>query len=73
MSTAMLPSMSNVDCHSGLRTNTEISPVFGSYHTSVVQFGFCDGSVRGLPRTIDSNILALLASINDGQAIPGGY
>jgi hypothetical protein len=55
------------------QTNTEISPVFGSYHTVVVQFGFCDGSVRGLPRTIDSKILGLMASINDGQVISGGY
>jgi hypothetical protein len=55
------------------QTNTEISPVFGSYHTTVVQFGFCDGSVRGLPRTINSKILGLLASINDGEPIPEGY
>ncbi len=55
------------------QTNTEMSPRFGSYHTSVVQFGFCDGSVRGLPRSIPPSILQLLASRNDGEAIPGGY
>src|SRR5947207_1824346 len=27
----------------------ELSPVFGSYHTAVVQFAFCEGSVRPLP------------------------
>jgi hypothetical protein len=55
------------------QTDTEMRPLFGSYHTSVVQFGFCDGSVRGLPRSIPPNILQLLASRNDGEAIPGGY
>jgi hypothetical protein len=53
------------------KTNTEMSPVFGSYHIAVVQFGFCDGSVRGLPRGIDPGVLQLLASRNDGQVIPG--
>ncbi len=52
------------------RTNTELSPVFGSYHTAVVQFGFCDGSVQPLPRSINPKTLGLLASINDGQPIP---
>jgi hypothetical protein len=52
------------------QTNTEISPVFGSYHTAVVQFGFCDGSVRPLFRSINPVTLGLLASINDGQPIP---
>jgi hypothetical protein len=52
------------------QTRTEISPVFGSYHTAVVQFGFCDGSVRPLFRSISPVTLGLLASINDGQPIP---
>jgi len=52
------------------QTNTEFSPVFGSYHTAVVQFGFCDGGVRSLPRSINPTVLGLLASINDGQPIP---
>jgi prepilin-type N-terminal cleavage/methylation domain-containing protein/prepilin-type processing-associated H-X9-DG protein len=43
---------------------------FGSYHTGVCQFVFCDGSVRIVPNTIDPTILALLASRNDGKAIP---
>jgi hypothetical protein len=52
------------------KTPTEMSAVFGSYHTAVVQFGFCDGSVRPLPRGIDPKILDLLACRDDGQAIP---
>jgi hypothetical protein len=52
------------------QTRTELSPVFGSYHTAVVQFGFCDGSVRPLPRTIDPKVLGLLACRDDGQPIP---
>ncbi len=52
------------------QTRTELSPVFGSYHTAVVQFGFCDGSVRPLPRNIDPKVLGLLAVKDDGQPIP---
>ncbi len=52
------------------QTNKEISPVFGSYHTAVVQFAFCDGSVHGLPRGIDPKTLGLLAVKDDGQTIP---
>src|SRR5262249_16439484 len=44
---------------------TELKAVFGSYHTAVVQFGFCDGSVRPLPRSINPTVLGLLASRND--------
>jgi hypothetical protein len=49
---------------------TELSPVFGSYHISIVQFGFCDGSVRPLPQGINPVTLGLLASRDDGQPIP---
>ncbi len=48
----------------------EMRPVFGSYHTGVVQFGFCDGSVRALPQSIDPNTLGLMACRDDGQPIP---
>jgi prepilin-type processing-associated H-X9-DG protein len=52
------------------QTLTEISPVFGSYHTFVVQFAFCDGHVEQIKRTISPVTLGLLASINDGLPIP---
>lgn len=48
----------------------ELSPVFGSYHTAGVQFAFCDGSVRILPRSIPPAILGLLATRDDGTPIP---
>src|SRR5262249_17387433 len=40
---------------------------FGSWHASVVEFAFADGSVRGLRTSIPGSILALLASRDDGQ------
>jgi prepilin-type processing-associated H-X9-DG protein len=43
---------------------------FGSYHPGVCQFVFCDGSVRALNVSIDPNVLGLMASRNDGQAVP---
>jgi hypothetical protein len=52
------------------QTNTEMSAVFGSYHTAVVQFGFADGGVRSLPKGINPTVLGLLATRNDGQVIP---
>jgi hypothetical protein len=52
------------------QTLDELSPVFGSYHTAVVQFGFCDGSVHPLLRVIDPKALGLLASRDDGQPTP---
>jgi prepilin-type processing-associated H-X9-DG protein len=48
----------------------EVNPVFGSCHTGVVQFCFCDGSVHALPVSINPNVLGLLATINDGEPIP---
>jgi prepilin-type N-terminal cleavage/methylation domain-containing protein/prepilin-type processing-associated H-X9-DG protein len=43
---------------------------FGSWHTGICNFVFCDGSVRSLPFNIDINTLRLLAVRNDGQPIP---
>ena len=43
---------------------------FGSLHTGIVPFCFADGHVQHLPVNIDSHILDLLASRDDGQIIP---
>jgi len=43
--------------------------MFGSYHTGVVQFVFCDASVRALIPGIPTATLALLAQRSDGQII----
>ena len=51
----------------GLRD--EVSWKFGSYHTGVCLFAFCDGSVRALSHQIDPTTLALLCQINDGYVI----
>ncbi|HTU93969.1 MAG TPA: DUF1559 domain-containing protein [Gemmataceae bacterium] len=51
---------------------TPTDPVigFGGYHTNICQFLLGDGSVRTIANSTDPNILALLANISDGQAIP---
>jgi prepilin-type N-terminal cleavage/methylation domain-containing protein/prepilin-type processing-associated H-X9-DG protein len=42
---------------------------FGSWHTGVVNFVFCDGSVRMIRTSIDSANLRRLAVRNDGEPI----
>jgi type II secretory pathway pseudopilin PulG len=42
---------------------------WGSNHTSVVIFGFLDGSVRSISDTIPNNIICNLASCNDSVAV----
>jgi prepilin-type N-terminal cleavage/methylation domain-containing protein len=44
---------------------------FGSYHPGISQFVFADGSVHRLSTGLDPEILASLASINDGNTVPG--
>jgi prepilin-type N-terminal cleavage/methylation domain-containing protein len=44
---------------------------FGSWHTGVCQFVFCDGSVKAVRNTIDTTNLRRLAVRNDGEAITG--
>jgi hypothetical protein len=44
--------------------------IFGSYHPSLCQFVFADGSVRSLPVSIAPATLRLLVVRNDGQAAP---
>jgi prepilin-type processing-associated H-X9-DG protein len=43
---------------------------FGSYHSGICQFAFCDGSVHILKNSISENVLGLLANKSDGQVIP---
>jgi prepilin-type N-terminal cleavage/methylation domain-containing protein len=43
---------------------------FGSWHTGVVQFVFCDGSVHALATSTAGSVLALLSNRQDGQPIP---
>jgi hypothetical protein len=43
---------------------------FGSWHTGIVQFVFCDGSVHGLTTSTPGTVLGLLANRADGQVIP---
>jgi prepilin-type processing-associated H-X9-DG protein len=43
---------------------------FGSYHPSVCQFAFADGSVHALTVSISPVTLGLLAHRSDGQVIP---
>lgn len=46
------------------------SEQFGSLHSGgVVQFVFCDGSVRAINRSIDSKVLIALATINGGEIV----
>lgn len=42
---------------------------FSSPHPSGVNFAFCDGSVHCIPRTIDTKILAALATADQGDSI----
>ncbi|WP_254508291.1 DUF1559 domain-containing protein [Anatilimnocola floriformis] len=42
---------------------------FGSYHPSVCQFVFCDGSTRAIKTSIDGVSLRALAVRNDGEVI----
>jgi prepilin-type N-terminal cleavage/methylation domain-containing protein len=43
---------------------------FGSWHSGICQFVFCDGSVQAISNSIDVNTLQLLAQRADGNVIP---
>ena len=42
---------------------------FGSYHTGICQFVFCDGTVRAIRNSIDTTTLRRLAVRNDGEVV----
>jgi prepilin-type N-terminal cleavage/methylation domain-containing protein len=56
-----------------LDTSSNYPDKFGGPHPSVVLFAMCDGSVRGIRRSIDSTNLKRLAIRNDGQVITTDY
>jgi|SRR5262245_7570788 len=51
------------------RAPTDGGTLFGSYHPSVCQFVFGDGSVKAIQTSISTSTLGLLASRNDGKPI----
>jgi prepilin-type N-terminal cleavage/methylation domain-containing protein/prepilin-type processing-associated H-X9-DG protein len=53
--------------------DTDVQPHvenFGSYHSGLCQFVYCDGSVHALSVSLDPKILGYLAGRADGNAIP---
>jgi prepilin-type N-terminal cleavage/methylation domain-containing protein len=46
---------------------------FGSWHSGICQFAFCDGSVKGVKTSVDEVTLGRLATRFDGQTINGEY
>jgi prepilin-type processing-associated H-X9-DG protein len=54
-------------------TDAVFAKKFGSWHTGVCQFVFCDGSVKAIRTTIDEPNLGRLACRNDGQVINADY
>ncbi len=51
-------------------TPPDKNSIFGSYHTGVVQFVFCDASVRSINVNAPTATLALLSQRDDGLIIP---
>jgi prepilin-type N-terminal cleavage/methylation domain-containing protein len=46
---------------------------FGSWHTNVCQFVFCDGSVKAISTSIDETSLGYLACRYDSQVVSANY
>jgi hypothetical protein len=46
---------------------------FGSAHTSICQFVFCDGSVKPVPLSVSLQTLTYLVTRNDGQVLGSDY
>jgi prepilin-type N-terminal cleavage/methylation domain-containing protein len=51
------------------RDGFQPSNVFGSYHPSICQFAFVDGSVRPIATNIDNETLARMANRGDGNVV----
>lgn len=49
--------------------NDSVTDRFGGPHSGVVMFCFCDGTVRGIPVSINGTTLGYLANMRDGQAV----
>lgn len=47
----------------------ESSLQFSSRHPGVVQFCYCDGSVRGIDKQIDTDVLIAVGGMTDGQIV----
>jgi prepilin-type processing-associated H-X9-DG protein len=52
------------------QTPQDATEGFGSYHPSLCQFLFGDGSVRAINNNVDGNTMALLVNIADGHPPP---
>jgi type II secretory pathway pseudopilin PulG len=63
----------------GIKNPLALSPYdvnnnqFGSWHTGVCEFLFCDGSVHGLSTAVSTTTLQLLANRQDGLPIPSDW
>jgi prepilin-type N-terminal cleavage/methylation domain-containing protein/prepilin-type processing-associated H-X9-DG protein len=53
--------------------NARFCRKFGSFHSGVCQFVFCDGSVKAVRTSIDTANLRRLAVRNDGEVITESY
>ena len=42
---------------------------FGSWHSGICNFLFCDGTVKSLSTGLDVNVMRRLAVRNDGQPV----
>jgi prepilin-type processing-associated H-X9-DG protein len=54
---------------SGWREEQSCKRAWGSFHSGVINFAMCDGSVRGVSRDIDLRTLESLSTIAGGEII----
>jgi len=58
---------------SGIEIPTDQNGGFGSHHYSGANFGFADGSIRFLSRSIDRNLFQNLGNRHDGAMLGGVF